>query len=196
MTETGYLQKSEAGQAAALHIAGINRGFISSLGPEFVSGLYAILAEDNESFVLAAKNEGTIIGFIAFSKNIKKLYRTAALKHGIRFAWLLGRKLVSWSRIKKLIGTIFYPFKEDKLDLPDAELLATAVAEEARGRGIGAMLVRQGLAECKKRGIVRVKVLVAADNVSANNLYKKCGFNLVCQIKSHGVVSNVCVVEL
>lgn len=193
---TQKIEKRDAVDVATLHISGINRGFISSLGPEFVSGLYEILAEDNESIVLAAREDGKVIGFIAFSKNIKKLYRMAMLKYGVRIAWLLGRKLLSWSRIKKLIGTLFYPFKKNKLNLPETELLSMAVAPEAQGKGIGSMLVREGLAECKRRGVSKIKVLVAADNLAANMLYQKCGFNLVCQTKSHGIVSNICVAEI
>lgn len=181
---------------AALHISGINRGFISSLGPAFVSALYEALAVDENSVVLVARENDKIVGFAAFCSDIRKLYRVAALKHGIRFAWLLGIKLLSWSRLKKLLGTVLYPFQKNTLVLPAAELLATAISQDARGRGIGAMLVRQGLAECKKCGILQVKVLVAADNVAANKLYHKCGFKLVCQIESHGILSNICVVDL
>jgi ribosomal protein S18 acetylase RimI-like enzyme len=161
-----------------------------------VTALYKALAEDENSIVLVATENDKVVGFAAFCKDIRKLYRVAALKYGIRFAGLLGRQLLSWSRIKKLLGTMFYPFKKNKLELPDAELLATAISEDARGRGIGAMLVQEGLAECRKRGIRRVKVLVAADNLAANKLYSKCGFSLVCQIESHGILSNICVVDL
>jgi len=46
-----------------------------------------------------------------------------------------------------------------------------------------------------KRGIERVKVLVATDNRPANKLYLKCGFELAGQIDSHGVKSNIYVAQ-
>ncbi|MHC4635121.1 MAG: GNAT family N-acetyltransferase, partial [Planctomycetota bacterium] len=72
-------------------------------------------------------------------------------------------------------------------------LLSIAVAPEARGRGIARQLVEAGLKECSEQGIDKVKVLVALQNEVANKLYLKCGFKLVGQIESHGVLSNIYV---
>ena len=80
--------------------------------------------------------------------------------------------------------------------LPAAELLAISVDEKVRGRGIGVDLIQEGFVECKRRGITRIKVLVSEDNLSANKLYTKCGFELAARIDSHAVISNVYVCEI
>ena len=67
------------------------------------------------------------------------------------------------------------------------------VADEAQGKGIAKRLIDAGLEECRNRGIDKLKVLVAADNEPANNLYQKCGFELVTQINSHGINSIIYV---
>jgi len=81
------------------------------------------------------------------------------------------------------------------MNLPSAELLSIVVADESQGKGLGGQLLQKGLAECAKRGIEKVKVLVGADNKPANKLYLKCGFELVGQIDSHGVVGDIYVVK-
>ena len=75
------------------------------------------------------------------------------------------------------------------------ELLSIVVAPKARGGAIATKLVKAGLEECYKRKIDKLKVLVGIDNKPANKLYEKCGFELVQQIKSHGTLSNIYVIE-
>jgi GNAT superfamily N-acetyltransferase len=104
--------------------------------------------------------------------------------------------LFSLKTIKKVIENMLYPSKMKNLNLPSPELLSIVVAPEGRGKGIAGQLVQAGFEECRKRGIDKVKVLVAADNKSANKLYQKCGFELKHQINSHGVKSNIYVAKI
>ncbi|MFA6174998.1 MAG: GNAT family N-acetyltransferase [Phycisphaerae bacterium] len=190
------LDVSNASQVARLHIKGIPTGFISSLGQEFVSALYEAIAEDKNSFGFVAVEDDKVLGFVAFSINLSRLYKYVALKKGFRFAFVLANRMLSLRVIKKVWDNLFYPAKMKKMDLPDAELLSIAVAPEGRGRGIAKQLVDAGFEECRKRKIEKVKVLVAADNEVANKLYKKCGFEFKIQIDSHSVSSNIYVRDL
>jgi len=181
--------------AAKLHIVGIRTGFISSLGIEFVTALYEAIAQSKDSFGFVAEQNGEVLGFIAFTGNLNKLYKSVILKKGLRLALLLASKMLSFQRIRKTVETLFYPSRIKKMSLPSAELLSIVVAPESQGKGLGGQLLQKGLAEGAKRGIEKVKVLVGADNKPANKLYLKCGFELVGQIDSHGVVSNIYVVK-
>ncbi|GAG00303.1 unnamed protein product, partial [marine sediment metagenome] len=178
---------------ARLHIEGIKTGFISSLGIGFVTALYEAIAENKSSFGIVAEENDKVLGFIAFTTNLNKLYKSVVTKSGIKFAFLLAGKIFSLKTIKKVFETLFYPNRIKKLDLPSAELLSVVVAKDAQGKGLGAKLVQKGLAACAKRGIDKVKVLVGAENEPANRLYLKCGFELVGQIENHGVLSDVYV---
>jgi ribosomal protein S18 acetylase RimI-like enzyme len=190
------IKLQDAPEVAKLHIKGINTGFISSLGIDFVTALYQAIAKDKSSFGFVAEENERVLGFIAFTTNLNKLYKSVILKKGWRFALLLVGKMFSLQRIKKVFETLFYPSRIKKLNLPSAELLSIVVADESQGKGIARQLVEKGFEECANRGINKVKVLVGADNQPANKLYLKCGFALVGQIENHGILSNVYTAEI
>lgn len=190
------LSTQHASDVANLHIQGISTGFISSLGSGFVTALYKIIAEDENSFGFVAVEDGKVLGFVAFSTNLSRLYKHIALKKCFRFGFILARKMLSIQTIKKIWANIFYPKKMKQMNLPDAELLSIVVAPEGRGKGIAKQLTDAGFEECRKMGIDKVKVLVAADNELANKLYRKCGFDLHSEVDSHGVKSNIYVAKL
>lgn len=181
---------------ARLHIEGIATGFISSLGLGFVTALYEVVAEDMGSFGFVAVEDRKILGFAAFTTHLSKLYKQVILAKGLKFAFVIAPKMLSARTVKKAFENLFYPSKMKKMDLPDAELLSIVVASEGRGKGLARQLVETGLNECRKRGIAQVKVLVAEYNKPANALYQKTGFERVCQIDSHGISSNIYVLDL
>lgn len=51
-----------------------------------------------------------------------------------------------------------------------------AVAAEARGRGVGRVLVEAGVSWCAERGANRMRVVTQGRNISAQALYQRCGF--------------------
>lgn len=190
------LNKHDSFQAAQLHVLGISTGFISSLGEKFVTALYEAVAEDKNSFGFVAVEDDKVIGFVTFSTNLSKLYKHVVLKKGFKFIFVLAKKIFSWRVIKKVWDNIFYPSKMKKMNMPDAELLSIVVARIGQGRGIGKELIKKGLEECRRRGFDKVKVLVAVENEAANKLYQKCGFELVTQVKSHGIPSNIYIANV
>ena len=186
------LSAKHARQIAQLHIEGINRGFISSLGIDFVTALYEAIAEDDSCFGIVSEHE-EVLGFVAFATDINKLYKSIIRKKGLRFALLLATKMISFKRIKRVFETLFYPskVKDDAMNLPNAELLSIVVAPKARRSKQATQLIQKGFDHCHNHGINRVKVMVAADNGAANKLYQQCGFELAKEIDSHGVPSNI-----
>jgi len=195
MTIVG-IRSEHAPEVAALHTTGIATGFISSLGIDFVTALYETIAESEFAFGLVAQEDNRVVGFIAFTTNLGELYKSVVWKKGPRLAFLMGARMFSFHRMKKALETLFYPTRAHKMHLPPAELLSIAVSEQERGRGLAAQLLQKGLGECASRGIREIKVLVGADMTPANRLYVKCGFELVGQIDSHGIVSNVYTVKV
>ncbi len=191
-----YLEKDLFPKIAELHIGNIPTGFISSLGLDFVTTVYRTIEKDQQSFGFVAMEGDKILGFISFSNNLRGLYRVAALEMGTKFGRVLLKKLFSFRTIKKIMDDVFYPFKAEKLNLPKAELLSIVVVPEGKGKGIAGRLVEAGLNLCKTRGIDRVKVLVAAENEPANKLYQKYGFEFRTKTDSHGIRSNIYVVDL
>jgi len=189
--EFKLLRTTHTSRIAKLHIEGISTGFISSLGIGFVTALYEAIAESEAGFGLVAEENGNVLGFVVFTKNLSTLYKSVILKKGYRFALLLAGKMFSLKRIKELFETLFYPSRVKKMDLPCAELLSLVVAQESRGKGVATDLVKKGLESCRTRGIAEVKVLVGVSNEPANKLYQNCGFGLAGQINNHGIISNI-----
>ncbi|MCI0498738.1 MAG: GNAT family N-acetyltransferase [Planctomycetales bacterium] len=184
-----------AQEAARLHIEGINQGFISSLGIDFVTALYRAIAQDPQSFGYVAVKEGKVVGFATFTANLKGLYKSIMKKNGFQFAFLLFRKLVSWRIIQKVFETLFYPSRIKKYQFPEAEFLSMSVSPEARGHGLATRFVEMGFNECQKRGIQELKILAAVTIGPINKMYEKFGFKTVAHIENHGIVSNVYVVR-
>ena len=189
------LQVIHAGQVAALHIQCISTGFISSMGIDFVTSLYDAIVKSKSSLgVVAVRNE-KVIGFVAFTTNLNKLYKSIIRRKGLKFALLLAGNVLSLRRVKKIFETLFYPARTKKINLPPAELLSIAVAPEERRKGLAGQLIKKGLRLYRKTGVDKVKVLIGADNKAGNKLYLKTGFELIGQIVNHGVLSNIYVAK-
>jgi len=190
------LKIEHASDIAKLHYRGIPTGFLSSLGPRFLTALYQAIAASENAFGFVARENDQTLGYIAFTDNLGRLYKSVIKQNFCRFSLLLACKMLRFSRSKKVFQTLLYPGKTKKLELPAAELLAIVIADQARGKGLASRLMQTGLDECKNRSIEKVKILVAADNHSANKLYGKCGFQLVGRINSHNIPSNIYVKNL
>ncbi len=189
------LQVIHAGQVAALNILCISTGFISSMGIDFVTSLYDAIVKSKSSLgVVAVRNE-KVIGFVSFTTNLNKLYKSIIRRKGLKFALLLAGNVLSLRRIKKIFETLFYPSRIKKMNLPSAELLSIAVAPEERRKGLAGQLIEKGLRLYRKTGVDKVKVLIGPDNKAGNKLYLKSGFELIGQIVNHGVLSNIYVAK-
>jgi ribosomal protein S18 acetylase RimI-like enzyme len=84
---------------------------------------------------------------------------------------------------RRVYETLRYP--SGGTDLPEAELLAIAVAPDVRGRGIGSALVEAFTAELRRRGVEGARVVVAAGNERAVRVYEACGFKPATRIEVH-----------
>ncbi len=190
------LFKEDAAAVARLHMSGIQSGFITSLGHGFVTALYAAIARSPYGFGIVAECQGTIIGFVVFTTDIKRLYKTVLTGGGFRMVGSLAGQMLRFSTIKGILQNLFYPRRMRKHNLPNAELLSVSVSAARQRTGLATQLVTEGLRECVRRKVKKVKVLVAETNAAANRLYQKCGFVLTCKTISHGVTSNVYVIEI
>ena len=193
--KTTPLTIEHARAVAALHIEGIDKGFISSLGIEFVTALYEAIVHSKSSFGFAIEESDKVVGFVTFTANLNNLYKTVVVKNGWRFAILLMSRICSVRQIKKICETLSYPFRvkknTNKAELPSVELLSIVIDPKDCRIGLATQLVRKSLERCRQMGLDKVKVLVGANNIAANRLYQKCGFEFACQINNHGKASNV-----
>jgi ribosomal protein S18 acetylase RimI-like enzyme len=164
-----------------LHAQAIDEGFLSSLGPSFLTLLYRRMVRDARSFVVVAEDDGVVVGHAGATEDVGHLYRQFLLRDGfIAGAVAAPRLLRQW---RSVLETLRYPSGDG--DLPEAELLAVAVSDAFRGRGLGRALVGAVNEELVRRGIGNARVVVAESNAPALRLYQSSGFRPSASIEVH-----------
>jgi ribosomal protein S18 acetylase RimI-like enzyme len=166
---------------AALHADRIGEGFLSSLGPGFLRRLYRRVVRSDDGFVLVAGAAGRVLGFVAGVGSVSALYRRFIVRDGVVAGALAAPRLVR--AVPRVVETLRYPAATG--DLPEAEILAVAVAAEAAGAGVGRALVRAATDAFAARGVTAAKVVTTADNAAALAMYRACGFVPTTGVEVH-----------
>jgi len=183
---------SDAAAVAALHTESISIGFLVVLGEQFLERLYRRVAADDQSFLLVHVDPAKgLNGFVAVAEDTGKLYRRFLLHDGVQAGLRAAPAVLRhpW----KVIETFRYGVDGSATE-SGAEILATAVAADSRGEGIGRALVATAMEELRRRGIERAHVVTAANNDAAQRAYFACGFQRHSTVEVHrGVVQEVLV---
>lgn len=166
--------EADAAAAGQLHAEQIAGGFLSFLGPEFLTRLYRRICRSTSSFLLVAEERGQIVGFVAGCTDLRSLYRAFLLRDGLASAFgALGRLLRGWRRA---LETLRHSSADAVGTGRGVELLAIAVDRSHQGRGIGNQLVEAFLERVTADQVQAAYVVVAAENVQAVSLYRRAGF--------------------
>jgi ribosomal protein S18 acetylase RimI-like enzyme len=174
---------ADAEAAAALHVTGIDEGFLARLGPVFLGRLYRRVARSPDSFLLVAEADGHVVGFLAGSLDVSALYRRFLRRDGLAAATgSIGPLLRAWPSALETLRHGRRDRSEPGVDAHavadrgDAELLAMAVDRAWQGGGVGRRLVEGFLTEVVRRGAASADVVVGADNERARWVYGRAGF--------------------
>jgi ribosomal protein S18 acetylase RimI-like enzyme len=162
---------------AALHADRITEGFLVTLGPAFLRRLYRRIVRSPRAFVLVADSPAAgahrLDGFVAVADNTAALYREFVLHDGLRAGLAAAPGILRAPR--SVIETLRYGLRSEA-GPTGAEILATAVASDRAGNGIGTTLVCAAVDELRRRGAHRAQVVTAADNRAAARVYERGGF--------------------
>ena len=174
----------------------IKTGFINKFGLKFLSLLYKYIDESEDSFLITKEENGRIIGFVSGAEDTGRLFSEFKKNYFLRVLFPVIIAIIKKpTLIKGIFETLSY--EKEVPNLPNAELISVAVDEEHLGKGVSSDLMKAFFDEMKKRGIEKVKVTVGADNVRANEYYKRWGFVKVAVFQLHkGIDSNIYVKEL
>jgi len=184
----------DAAAIARLHREGLPESFLPVLGDGFLRHVYRALATDPDAVSLVADNGEGVVGFAAGALSVGAFYRRFALRHGVAALASAAPRLVRPDVLRRLTETARYPRQVG--DLPEAELLAIAVAPGARSGGVGRALARGVVDGLAARGADRVKVVAAQDNDGATSFYARLGFTKLGRITVHrGRSSDVWVID-
>lgn len=174
---------ADAATAARLHAGRISDGFLSFLGPAFLTRLYRRVLRVPTSFLLVAEADGRVVGFIAGSSDVRGLYKAFVVRDGVvAGAAALPRLIAGWRRT---LETLRHGTGGDAGTGRGTELLAVAVEHGVEGRGVGTALVDAFCAEVAGSGADEAYVVVGADNAGAIGLYRRAGFSPVGEFELH-----------
>ena len=170
------LTPDHAPAAARLHIAGQPGTFLTALGPEVLTVLYAQLPQSAHGFGFAAvDDDGTVNGFVSATTSVGRLFAEMGTRRMGRFApALLRRYAHAPGLVLQSAQTVLYPLlarADDSVDAhcgAPAELLSIMVEPALRGQGVGSALLARLVTECRAREVAVLDVTVdaAASGVS------------------------------
>jgi ribosomal protein S18 acetylase RimI-like enzyme len=181
--------RDDASSAARLHAGRIGDGFLSFLGPAFLTRLYRRIAGTTSSFLLVADDGGTVVGFIAGSADVGGLYRSFLVRDGFVAGLSAAPRLVrGWRRVLETLG---HGSGDGAGTGRGTELLAVAVDPGREGEGIGKALVGAFLDQVTASGGHEAYVVVGADNAGAIRLYTRAGFEPGDEFELHAGTRSV-----
>jgi ribosomal protein S18 acetylase RimI-like enzyme len=169
-------EKKDALKIAEIHKQEIKMGFLSSLPISFLEKIYLSVIEND--FCVVAKENDNVVGFIAGTIDIKKLYSFFSKKYFFYSIMVFLPKILN---VKKIIEDIFYIKKEEIRP----ELLTIAVKENFQGQGIAKKMFEVFVSEMKRRGVKMFKVVVGDELKPAISFYEKNGFEFVKETEVH-----------
>lgn len=182
------LQPLHAPDTARLHIAGQPGAFLTSLGPAVLAVFYSSLPRSPYGYGFTATEREQILGFVSATTSVGQLFVELGTRRIGRF---LPPLLARFARQPKLmlrsIETLFYPMVAARQDAREgshhiddtcstAELLSIMVEPDARGKGVGTLLMDALVAESRRRHIGALDVTVDQTNVGARRFYERNGF--------------------
>lgn len=184
-------------QVAALHIASIDQGFLSTLGVRFVALMYRAIDECESSAVFVDESEGRIVGFVAGASGMRSIYKRMLRYWPALFVTLLP-SVVNPRRVWRILEILKYSrAHQDSDDLPSAELLSIAVDPAYRGQHRADFLYQQLAAYFRDRGDVAFKITVGKALAPAHRFYTRMGAVPMTDVEVHeGNMSTVYVQRL
>lgn len=164
-----------------VHLSSFENFFLTFLGRRFLELMYhEVLREPNHVAIVAESQEGEILGFVAGVTNQTSYYHRLVTEKWFVFALASVRSVFRQpSIVPRLFRALKYTGKASAAACP-ALLLSIAVSPNAKGKGIGRLLVQQFLTDMAEKGVTKVCLTTDRDNNQAtNNFYRKLGFTKI-----------------
>ena len=179
--------RSRYRQVAELHAAGINSGFLSGLGREFLSVLYRSIDESPQSVLHTEEQGDRVVGFVAGTTGTVSLLR-GLLWHLPSTLWSLRASLLRPDRLLGMIRVVGHMRQQSRTGedrYPRAELLSISVSPEARGTGVAERLYRRLEAFFQSRAIGEFRIVVGSTLEPARRFYARMGARDVGEVQVH-----------
>lgn len=180
-------------RVAELHIAAINQGFLSELGPRFLTLLYEALDKSPTSVLIVETEGERLCGFVSGGTGLGPVYRNL-MKYLPALIFALWPVMFSYRKLKRITEVLLHTRQQSDTEFPRAELYSIAVAPEFRGTGVAERLYKSLRNELTARGIKEFKIVVGDTLAPAQAFYRKMGATPRSTIQVHdGSTSTVFV---
>jgi ribosomal protein S18 acetylase RimI-like enzyme len=178
--------------AAALHIAEIHFGLLPLLGPEFLARVYMSVSSAPGAGVWVASRHGRIVGFVAGCSDVGALYKHMLRRDMLSLITAAGLALGRPAVLRRLPSIALYPLRQRDATGPraarsPAELLAIAVSDDLRGRGLGRLLVARFEEFLRTLHVHEYHVATNIEEVGSNAFYRALGFRPVATVPHHAL---------
>ena len=187
-------------QVARLHSRSIHHGVLPQLGLRFLTEVYAAVAHSDHGIVLVVKEGEMILGFVAGTIRLKRLYLGILLKRGWCLFAAVGMRFRQVSLWKKMWSVLSFPGRQTRPQVKYSggpELLAIAVTEDQRRTGLGSQLLQAFENELRERSAGRTySVATNAAEAVSNRFYEKSGFHPIGKMAHHQLVLQLYLKEL
>ncbi|MBK8637503.1 MAG: GNAT family N-acetyltransferase [Chromatiaceae bacterium] len=197
------IRQADYRRVAQLHADTIDQGFLSTLGPRFLSLLYQAIDECPDACLLLAREGERVVGFVAGTLNMGQVYRHL-LRHWLALGLSLAPTLLMPRRLWRIVEILRYSrgghgqvrasgaeaigvetTGAEMPTLPTAELLSIAVDPACQGRGMAADLYAGLKIFFATRGQGAFKIIVGAPLAPAHRFYRRMGAEPVAEIEVH-----------
>jgi ribosomal protein S18 acetylase RimI-like enzyme len=167
---------------AAMHRLQIAEGFLPTLGARFLKRLYRQIVRSPHGFLVVARDDAdAVIGFVAGTTDTRRLYRQFVVREGAIVTVTSGVRIAR--SLPQVLETLRYGSGDGSS--PEPELLALAVDDAWRRRGVGTTLVNAFLQRATASGATTARVVVGAGNTAAVELYRRAGFGSQTDVEVH-----------
>ena len=167
-------------QVVQIHMETFPGFFLTFMGSGFLRQLYYSYCIHSDSGLLVAiEEEGTPLGFLAYSTKLSSLYKFMIKKRLIQFGWYaMGAFFRKPKVFMRLVRAFFEP-GESRREEEYVELASIGVKPEAKGQGVGSKLIDDLKARVDFNTYAYINLETDAENnEAANRFYEKNGFVL------------------
>jgi len=156
--------REHARQVAEIHVEGQAGTFLTRLGLDFLTALYAAMADSPWAFGSVLMDGETVAAAGIVALNTDQLFRDVKYRHWPRLLWPLMRRVIRHpSLVGEIVQNLRYPAK---LSAPpgEAEILFMGLRRAYMRRGIGPRLLLHLLDQAHKRGCASATAIVDRRN--------------------------------
>lgn len=174
------MDKYTIDEIVKIHLATFEGFFLTFMGRGFLFEMYKSYILHNDSDILIAEDDGKILGFLAYSKNMSGLYKYM-IKHSlIPFAWYSFLAFLRKPKVFMHLISAFLKPSEASREENYVELSSIGVSPKIKSKGTGSLLIDElkKIIDFNKYEYIKLET-DALNNELANHFYIKNGFKLV-----------------